>query len=59
MRGVHLGPGEHTVEFRFEPPVGALYVSLAACAVALVLLILVLFVRGGQPAVVPEAPAGK
>jgi hypothetical protein len=30
MRGVYLSPGAHTVEFRFQPPVGPLYVSLAA-----------------------------
>jgi len=38
MRGVYLEPGEHTVEFKFQPPVGALYVSLGAIALGLVLL---------------------
>jgi hypothetical protein len=38
MRGVFLEPGEHTVEFKFQPPVGALYVSLAAIALGLLLL---------------------
>jgi len=30
MRGVYLTPGAHKVEFRFQPPLGAFYVSLAA-----------------------------
>ena len=38
MRGVYLQPGAHTVEFRFEPPVGTLYVSLAAVFVSLLLI---------------------
>jgi hypothetical protein len=35
MRGVQLKPGSHTVEFRFEPPHGTLYVSLASIVAAL------------------------
>jgi hypothetical protein len=42
MRGVYLELGDHKVEFRFLPPVGALYVSLAALGVAVVLLGIVL-----------------
>jgi hypothetical protein len=39
MRGVFLGqPGEHRVEFKFQPPLTGLYVSLAAIVVALGLL---------------------
>jgi hypothetical protein len=38
MRGVYLPPGEHTVEFRFEPPIGSLYISCAAVLVGLLLL---------------------
>jgi hypothetical protein len=38
MRGVYLQPGTHAVEFRFEPPVGTLYVSLAAVFVSLLLI---------------------
>jgi hypothetical protein len=38
MRGVRLAPGSHQVEFRFEPRVRALYLSLAAIAVNFVLL---------------------
>jgi hypothetical protein len=38
MRGVFLEPGEHSVEFQFRPPVDALYVSLAAIALGLILV---------------------
>ncbi len=38
MRAVYLVPGVHTVEFRFQPPVRALYVSLAASGVGVLLL---------------------
>ena len=38
MRGVHLVPGTHQVEFKFQPPVGLLYVSLAAVATGLLAL---------------------
>lgn len=34
MRGVYLEPGDHVVEFKFRPPVGLLYVTAAAFAVA-------------------------
>ena len=38
MRGVLLQPGKpHTVEFRFEPPIGGLYVSLAALGLGVIL----------------------
>jgi hypothetical protein len=37
MRGVFLQPGNHLVEFRFDPPHGTLYVSLAAIGVGLLL----------------------
>jgi hypothetical protein len=42
MQGVYLLPGDHTVEFRFQPPFGLLYVSLAAIGVCVVLLGVVL-----------------
>jgi hypothetical protein len=32
MRGVHLPPGPHTVEWRYQPPFTGLYVSLGALA---------------------------
>jgi len=38
MRGVYLPTGAHTIEFRFQPPVGPLYVSLAAVGTGLLLL---------------------
>ena len=62
MRGVYLSPGAHTVEFRFLPPVGPLYVSLAAIGFGLVLLgfVLVTARRSRLPAPAralrPEAP---
>jgi hypothetical protein len=37
MRGVYLTPGEHTIDFRFEPSQGPLYVTLAALAFGLAL----------------------
>jgi hypothetical protein len=37
MRGVRLPPGDHRVEFRFEPPVRAFYVSVAAVALSVLL----------------------
>jgi len=38
MRGVHLGAGQHTVEFRFQPPYGTLKVSLAGAGLGVILL---------------------
>ncbi|HEY2953222.1 MAG TPA: hypothetical protein VGK40_11590 [Verrucomicrobiae bacterium] len=44
MCGVLLQPGKpHTVEFRFEPPIGGLYVSLAALGLGLTLCGLLVF----------------
>jgi len=51
MRGVFLTPGTHQIKFRFEPPVTALYVSLAALGAGLVLLGLTL----GWPQAAPSA----
>jgi hypothetical protein len=55
MRGVHLQAGAHTVEFRFQPPVGALYVSLAAILFGLPLIAFVALEdrRSGRPAPAP------
>lgn len=44
MRGVFLEPGEHVVEFRYEPPVRALYLTLAAMVLGIGLVVL-LFVK--------------
>jgi uncharacterized membrane protein YfhO len=35
MRGVQLDQGEHKVEFRFQPPLTTLYISLAAIGIGL------------------------
>jgi hypothetical protein len=50
MRGVFLKPGEHTVEFSFEPPVGSLYVTVASMGASVVLLgfLIVSKVRGAK-----------
>jgi hypothetical protein len=50
MRGVYLQPGSHTVVFRFRPPANALYVSLAAAAMAVLLLGYLVFGRQKEPA---------
>lgn len=53
MRGVHLQPGIHTVEFRFRPSMGGFYVSLAAIGLGIVLCGILLVWRkpgeNGQP----------
>ena len=38
MRGIFLTPGRHSIEFRFQPEVRLLYVSLLAVAVGIGLL---------------------
>jgi hypothetical protein len=38
MRGVLLQPGTHTVQFKFEPPMGSFYVSLAAVGLGILLV---------------------
>jgi hypothetical protein len=57
MRGVFLEPGGHTVEFRFKPPVNALYISLTAISLGLGLLGFA-FANGRRP-VSPAGPGAK
>ncbi len=60
MRGVYLEPGAHTVEFHFRPPMGPLYVSVAAIGIAVLLLGIVMVgeYRAARPVEKPrEVPA--
>ena len=54
MRGVSLPPGTHTVEFRFEPPVGTLYVSLVAVVFGILLLGYLAVARQKEPTLAPH-----
>jgi hypothetical protein len=56
MRGVYLDPGTHTIEFKYQPPFHALYLSLAAIAVGIVLLGVVVVAEYRAPVAIP-APA--
>lgn len=55
MRGVFLQPGEHQVEFRFEPPITGLYITLAALIVAVGLCGVLAFTREKNLPPVTEA----
>ena len=59
MRGVWLQPGQaHRVEFRFEPPIGGQYISLAALGIGVILCGLLVFSGGKSDAEnVEPAPA--
>jgi len=58
MRGVLLDqPGAHQVEFRFVPPLGTLYVSLAAIGLAVGLAALLLVWRDKPAGAAPPPPA--
>jgi hypothetical protein len=61
MRGVQVSPGQHVIEFRFAPPIGSLYVSLAAVVLALGLCgLLALYARRPSLAAgVETSSAGK
>jgi hypothetical protein len=50
MRGAFLEPGEHTVEFHYQPPVKALYVSLSAIAAGLILAAVAIVGSSRKPA---------
>jgi hypothetical protein len=54
VRGVYLTAGAHKVEFRFAPPIGTLYVSLAGVGVALLLVGYLAFSRNKLP--IPPPP---
>jgi hypothetical protein len=58
MRGVALSAGPHVVEFRFQPPIKLMFVSLAAIGVGLLLLLL-LFVGGPGDAQEPTKSGKK
>jgi hypothetical protein len=51
MRGVFLPPGQHAIEFRFQPPLQWLYVSVSAFVIGILLIGYVVF---SHPAPVPE-----
>ena len=63
MRGVYLVPGTHLVEFKFQPPFGLLYVSLATLATGCLALGILLVsncrdrLAGPPPAPLPFTPA--
>ena len=57
MRGVYVQPGPHTVEFRFEPPIGTFYVSLVAVFVGFLFLGYLALGRGKDTTPVPALPA--
>ncbi|MGO9200439.1 MAG: hypothetical protein ACLQM8_07855 [Limisphaerales bacterium] len=58
MRGVYLTPGAHRVEFRFQPPIGMLYVSLAVLGCGLLLLSFVTVSNWRSRASLPPVAAG-
>jgi hypothetical protein len=45
MRGVYLTPGDHTVDFRYQPPLGSFYVTLAAMAVGFLLALWTIYIH--------------
>jgi uncharacterized membrane protein YfhO len=57
MRGVHLEPGEHTVEFALRPNLTGLYISLITMGVAMVLLVVLGFT--GRNTTTPAASVSR
>jgi len=62
MRGVYLPAGTHRVEFRFQPPITFLYVSLSAIGACVLVLgitgVTVRKVPGSTPSPTPKSSAG-
>ena len=58
MRGVYLLAGPHTVEFKFQPPTGLLYVTALAIVIALIAFVqfVILVARSRVPAPAQAAP---
>lgn len=59
MRAVALAAGEHTVEFRFEPPTTYLYVSLTALGLGALLLALMFLAPGRAPRPAEKQASGR
>jgi uncharacterized membrane protein YfhO len=48
VRGVYVDKGEHTVEFKFRPPLGSLFVSLAGMGIGLLVAGFVIVTNRGR-----------
>jgi hypothetical protein len=59
MRGVFLPQGEHTIEFRFQPSITPLYVTLSAFVVGIVLAGWLIWRRFASPAPQTVAPSAR
>jgi uncharacterized membrane protein YfhO len=59
MRGVFLPPGQHTVEFRFRPPLKYLYISVTAFVIGLLLGGYVIYMRFWGETEPPVKPPAK
>jgi hypothetical protein len=62
MQGVFVPAGRHTIDFRFEPPLGLFYVSLTTIVLGILLsgyVIITLRRRGAQDPPPPSAPGVK
>jgi hypothetical protein len=55
MRGVQVPAGTHEIEFRFQPPLIGLYVSLAAIVIGLGLVGVAVFTRPNEQRAAPTA----
>lgn len=62
MRGVYLTPGRHSIEFRFQPPSTAFFITLSAIVAGVLICGFLALSRAKpqpQPQPQPEAPTGK